>query len=121
MAVALTRPDLLCAWSGSSLLIVDPRGGCNHPLAGYYYKEARALCDFELRINNESLWSCEAASPEPRRLEFSYVYPEITRYGGGGSGQSGADQPRASRGLPQPGPLVDVEYHVRPASLTVRT
>src|SRR3954470_12345918 len=121
MTLALTRPDLLCAWSGGSLLIVDPRGGCKHPLAGYYYREARALCDLELRVNREQVWACEAASPEPRRLEFSYVYPEITTYGGGGSGQSGDDQPRDARDLPQRGLLVNVEYRVRPASLIITT
>src|SRR5689334_21739683 len=121
MTLASIRSDLLCAWCGSSLLIVDSRGGCDHPLAGYYDRETRVLGDLELRLNGQPVWLCEAAAPDPRRLAFSYVYPEVAIYGGGGSGQSGDDQPRDRDGLPQRGLLIDVEYRVRPASLAIKT
>jgi len=119
MSVANLRSDLLCAWCGSSLLIVDIRGGCDHPLTGFYHRETRTLCDLELRLNGQPAWLCEAAAPDPRRLEFSYVYPEVALYGGGGSGQSGDDQLRDRDGLPQRGLLINVEYRVNPSSLVI--
>ena len=56
---------------------------------------------------------------DPDVLEFSYVFPEIAQYGGGGSGQAGDDEPRDERGLPQRGLNIQVRYRVRVASLEV--
>jgi glycogen debranching enzyme len=105
MPQAFVRRDLLYAWKGSSLLIVTPRGDCDgsHPLCGFYYREARYLNTSVVTINGVRPWLCEAAAVAPDHLEFSYTYPEITRYGGGGTGQSGDDSPRDADGLPQRG------------------
>jgi glycogen debranching enzyme len=122
VARALIRPDILCAWKGPSLLVVDTRGECSadQNLAGYYFREARFLNTCRLLINGHPLWLCEATAVDPETLEFVYVFPEVAQYGGGGSGQSGDDEPRDERGLPQRGLNIQVSYRVRVASLEIR-
>jgi glycogen debranching enzyme len=88
-------------------------------LSGYYFREARFLSTCRLEINGHPPWLCEAAAIDPDVLEFSYTFPEVTRYGGGGSGQSGDDEPRDERGLPQRGLNIGLSYRVRIASLEV--
>ena len=85
MAVALVRPDVLYAWKGPSLLIVNTRGECgpDQPLAGYYFREARFLHTLRLESNGERPWLCEAASLAPDSLAFNFVHPEIKEPGGG--------------------------------------
>jgi hypothetical protein len=103
MTLALVRPEILCAWKGPSLLVVNPSGACgpHETLSGYFFREARHLRTWRLEINATSPWLCEAAAPAPSVLHFTYTHPEVTRYGGGGSGQSGDDAPRDEYGLPQ--------------------
>ena len=126
MPQALIRPDTVCAWTGPSLLVVTTRGECGPdlPLSGYYFREARFLSACRLEIDGQRLWLCEATSVDPDLLQFSYTFPEVARYGGGGSGQSGDDEPRNERGLPQRGLNVQLSYHVRiaaePSALGVR-
>ena len=45
MSVVQVRGDTLYAWKGPSLFITTPRGDCgdDHPLTGFYYREARVL------------------------------------------------------------------------------
>src|SRR4051812_41297001 len=102
-AAALIRPDTLCAWKGPSLLVVNTRGDCGDDvrLSGYYFREARFLRTCRFTINGRSPWLCEAASVEPSVLLFTYVFPEIAEFGGGGSGQSGDETPRDENGIPQ--------------------
>ena len=103
MPRALIRPDTLCAWKGPSLLVVNTRGECGPdlPLSGYYFREARFLSACRLEIDGQPPWLCEATAVDPDVLQFSYTFPEVAQYGGGGSGQSGDDEPRDERGLPQ--------------------
>src|SRR5687768_2388605 len=77
--------------------------GAGQGLSGYYFREARFLSTCRLEINGHPPWLSEVAAVEPDLLEFSYTFPEVTNYGGGGSGQSGDDEPRDERGLPQRG------------------
>ena len=91
MSIALIRPKTLCAWKGPSLLIVNTRGDCgdDEPLAGYYFRETRFLRTLRFEINGDEPWLCESASLEPATLAFTYAYPEVAEYGGGGSGHGG--------------------------------
>jgi glycogen debranching enzyme len=121
VARALIRPETLCAWKGPSLLVVNPRGECgpDQPLSGFYFREARFLSTCRFEIDGEPPWLCEAAAVDHDRLQFSYTFPEVTRYGGGGSGQSGDDEPRDARGLPQRGLNLLITYRVRIAALEI--
>lgn len=121
MARALIRPDSLYAWKGPALLIVNTRGECgaNPSFTGFYFREARFLNTCRLEIDGEPPWLCEAAAIDPDLLEFSYTFPEVAKYGGGGSGQSGDDEPRNERGLPQRGLNIQLSYRVRVASLEI--
>ena len=114
MARALIRPDIFAAWKGTSLLIVNMRGECSSdtPLSGFYYREARFLRTCRLEIDGHAPWLCEAASIEPERLLFTYTYPEVAEYGGGGSGQSGDETPVDARGIPQRSLDVRLTYRV---------
>jgi len=96
MSVALIRADTLYAWRGPSLLVTTLRGECGdaHPLSGFYYREARVLRTFRIEINGERPWLAEAALTAPERIDFTYVHPEITQPGGGGTGQSGDEEGR---------------------------
>ncbi|MGH9201965.1 MAG: glycogen debranching N-terminal domain-containing protein, partial [Vicinamibacterales bacterium] len=120
---ALILPDTLHAWKGPSLLVTNTRGECgpDQGLSGYYFREARFLNVCRLEVNGRRPWLCEAAAVEPDRLSLSYTFPEVAKYGGGGSGQSGDDEPRDEQGLPQRGLNIQVEYRVRIASLEIRT
>jgi len=121
MTLAQVRPDILYAWKGPSLLIVDTRGdaGDSHSLTGYYYREARFLRTCRLEINGERPWLCESAATAPDVLAFSYTYPEVAEYGGGGSGQSNDEEPVDRRGLPQRGVMIRLAYRVTVARLEV--
>jgi glycogen debranching enzyme len=90
MSNVSVRTELLSAWQGQSLLVVNARGECgdDQPLSGFYFREARHLRTLRLTINGESPWLCEAAAEDATTLRFAYVYPELTEFGGGGSGTS---------------------------------
>ncbi|HJR63066.1 MAG TPA: glycogen debranching N-terminal domain-containing protein [Gemmatimonadaceae bacterium] len=101
MPHVLVRPGSLHAWKGPSLLISDRRGECGEhdPLSGYYFREARFLRTLRLEIDGVSPWLCEAASIAPDTLAFTYVHPELTTFGGGGTGQSGDETTYDARGI----------------------
>ena len=103
MAVAFIRAETLYAWKGTSLLIVTARGECGdgHPLSGFYYREARVLRTLRLTINGQAPWLCDAATVGPDSLAFTYVHPEITTPGGGGTGQSGDEEGIGIDGIPE--------------------
>jgi len=102
MPVALIRADTLYAWRGPSLLVTTLRGECgeSHPLSGFYYRETRVLRTLRIEINGDRPWLTEAALTAPERIDFSYVHPEITQPGGGGTGQSGDEEGIDAHGLP---------------------
>lgn len=123
MSLSHIRPDQLYAWRGPSLLIANTHGACgtDQPISGYYYKEARFLRTCRLELDGEAPWLCEAVAVSPDRLDFTYTYPEVAKYGGGGTGQSGDDEPRNARGLPQRALNLWVVWQVGVATLEVVT
>ena len=123
MAIAFVRNEILYAWKGPVLLVTDPRGECGsgHPLSGFYYREARFLRTFRFEINGHAPWLCETAAVRPDLLEFTYVYPEITGGGGGGTGQSGDEEGMSADGLPERSLDITVSYTVRAGTLHIVT
>jgi glycogen debranching enzyme len=121
MPLVLVQPDLLCAWLGSSLLIVNTRGECagDQELSGFYVRETRCVRTLRLEINGTPPWLCEAAAVDPHRLSFNYTHPEVAEYGGGGTGQSGDDEPRDDRGLPQRSLDIRVDYTIETSGLRI--
>jgi glycogen debranching enzyme len=75
------------AWRGPSLLVTNDRGECggDDPLAGYYFREARHLSVLHFEVNGVRPWLCAAGSAGHDELDFVFVYPELIRFGGGGS------------------------------------
>lgn len=69
------------------MLITTPRGECEpqHRLTGFYFREARHLSLLRLEVNDVAPWLCADGVTSPRQLDFVYVYPELTRFGGGGT------------------------------------
>ena len=115
MTQTLVRPGVRYAWYGQSLLIVTAEGHCDstEQLTGYYHREARFLRTWQLQVDGESPWLCESAAVAPDTLQFAYVYPEVAEYGGGGSGQSGDEEPTNQKGIPQRAIDIRVEYRVQ--------
>jgi glycogen debranching enzyme len=107
------------AWHGQSLLIVGVQGECDEtlPVAGYYFREARFLRTLRLRVNGHAPWLCEDAVVSPRELQFSYAYPEVATYGGGGTGQSQDETPTDRDGVPQRAVDIRLRYRTGVASL----
>jgi glycogen debranching enzyme len=123
MPLAVVRPDTLYAWAGPSLLVVNTRGESaeDQRLTGYYFRETRFLRTLQLRVNGHIPWPCEAASLAPDTLAFTYVHPEITEPGGGGTGQAGDEQSTDRDGVPERAVDIRVTYVVRAGWLDVRT
>jgi glycogen debranching enzyme len=121
MAFSTVRPDILYAWRGPSLLITNTRGECgaDQQLAGFYYREARYLRTLRLEINGQSPWLCDAASTDPARLALTFVYPEITEPGGGGTGQAGDEEGVDADGIPERSLDIRLSHRVTIASLDV--
>ena len=122
MTQTFVRPGILYAWYGPSVLIVTARGDCaeTEGLSGYYYREARHLRTWRLELDGERPWLCEAAAIAPDVLEFAYTYPEVAEYGGGGSGQSGDEEPSNRSGIPQRAVDIRVRHRVDLNQLTTR-
>lgn len=122
MPPALIRPGQVYAWRGPSLLLLDPRGECgdDEPLSGYYFREARFLRTLRLEINSHAPWLCDATLAEPHVLAFTYVHPELTDFGGGGSGQSGDAVSTDADGIPHRALSLRVVYTLSVAGLAVR-
>ena len=70
MSHVSVRPDMLYAWSGSSLLVVNTRGECgdDEHLSGYYYREARFLRTLQFEIDQKRPWLCETCETAPDSL-----------------------------------------------------
>ena len=121
MSIVFVRSEVLYAWRGTSLLVTSTRGECDAsaPLSGFYYREARFLRTFRFEINGNAPWLCEAAAVRPDRLEFTYVYPEITEPGGGGTGQSGDEEGISADGLPERSLDLLVSFRVTAGRLDV--
>src|SRR5215213_11355596 len=102
VALALIRAGQLYAWRGPSLLVVNTRGECGHdePLSGFYFREARFLQTLRLTVNGQAPWLCESTLAAPHVLAFTWIYPELTEFGGGGSGQSEDSVSTDAAGIP---------------------
>lgn len=115
------RPEQVYAWRGPSLLVTNTPGECGEddPLSGFYFREARHLRTLRLEVNGERPWLCEAGASAPDALDFVFVHPERTRFGGGGSGQSGDEVETDAHGIPYRALDLRLSYRVRIASLEV--
>lgn len=115
------RPDLAYAWSGPSLFVVNTRGECGQDqrVSGYYFREARFLRTLRLEIDGEPPWLCETAAPDPERLAFTFIHPEIVEPSGGGTGQAGDEEQTNARGLPERALVIGLSYQVDVAELRV--
>jgi hypothetical protein len=107
---------------GPSLLVTTMRGECGdgHPLTGFYYRETRVLSTLRFEINGTHLWLAEAAASSPDRLDFNYVHPEISRPGGGGTGQAGDEGGVDPHGLPDRSLDVQLSLTTHVGGLDVR-
>jgi glycogen debranching enzyme len=114
MAIAFVRPEILYAWKGPSLLIVNTRGECgdDQPLSGFYFRETRFLRRLSLEIDGKRPWLCDAASVDPTSLALTFVHPEITEPGGGGTGQAGDEEGTDAHGIPERSLDVRLSYRV---------
>jgi glycogen debranching enzyme len=121
VVLAVIRPESVYAWRGPSLFVADTSGfaGPDQPLSGYYFREARFLRSCRVAVNGDTPWLCEVASIRPSTLEFSYTYPEVAEYGGGGSGQSGDEEPTQEDGIQQRALDLRVRYEVGIDRLTI--
>jgi glycogen debranching enzyme len=72
-----------------------------------------------LQINGRRPWLCEAASSDPSSLALTFVYPEITQPGGGGTGQAGDEEGVDADGLPERSLDIRLTYRVTLASLDI--
>jgi glycogen debranching enzyme len=104
MATVLVRSGLQYAWRGPSLLVVANDGAVDverDALHGFYYREARFLSRLAFAVNGRQPWLCECAAVRPNLLVFTYVHPEITSPGGGGTGQSDDAEHLGADDLPE--------------------
>ncbi|MGH7504710.1 MAG: glycogen debranching N-terminal domain-containing protein, partial [Longimicrobiales bacterium] len=115
------RPQQRYAWLGQSLLVVDTRGECGPDLelSGFYFHETRHLRDLRLMVDGERPWLCQTAAVSPAVLRFDYTHPELTEFGGGGSGQSGDEVTTDAHGIPHRALDLLLEYAIGVAGLSV--
>jgi glycogen debranching enzyme len=121
-SVAVVRLGTTCAWKGASLLVTTIGGECGpeDPLSGFYVREVRHLSLLRFEVNGERPWWCEWARPGPEELAFVFVHPELTRFGGGGSGVSGAAVTRDAHGIPHRALDIRLSYRVELHRLRAR-
>jgi glycogen debranching enzyme len=121
VALAVIRPGQHYAWKGPSLLLVDERGECGEreQLSGYYFREARFLNTLRLEVNGRPPWLCDTTLVAPDIIAFTYIYPELMHFGGGGSGQSGDETSTDEDGLPHRALSLRLIYTLRIDGLTV--
>ena len=112
--VAHVRPCQRYAWRGPSLLVTDERGECGERdgLSGYYFREARHLRTLRLEVNGTVPWLCADGSSGPEELDVVYVYPELTRFGGGGTDVSDDTTWTDDRGVTQRAVDLRLRYRV---------
>src|SRR5262245_49654700 len=85
-SIARTRSGERIAWHGSALLVCGDRGDCDaNRFNGFFVHEARHLSGLMFRINGVEPWLCSDGSSDARGLDLVFIFPELTRFGGGGS------------------------------------
>src|SRR5262249_47021311 len=70
-------------------------------------------------INGRPLWLCECAAVRPSTLSFTYVYPELSAFGGGGTGQSDDAEHLSADGLPERALVIEATYETHVTRLEV--
>lgn len=69
------------------MLVVDTHGDAGAlPLSGYWYRETRYLRTLRIRVNGTVPELTALGAPSHDLLAIVYIYPELDRFGGGGSG-----------------------------------
>ncbi|MGH7443386.1 MAG: glycogen debranching N-terminal domain-containing protein, partial [Longimicrobiales bacterium] len=117
LPAASQRTDIRYAWRGPSMFAVEPDGRAGgHSLTGYFFRQARFLRDLRLYVCGEPPHPCSIAEVAPNELELTYIHPEVTKGGGGGSGSGGLE---SAGGLLFRNLDLRVRYVVRPSSLDV--
>jgi glycogen debranching enzyme len=115
MPRAEIRPDIRFAWRGPSLFMVDTEGraGPSNALTGLWFRETRYLGTLAPRIDGTPLHLCAIGSSAHDRLELVYVHPELTSFGGGGTGVSDDVERFDAHGIPFRALDVRVVHRVR--------
>lgn len=107
---AQNRSEIVYAWRGPSLLVVDNQGYAGEQVrSGFFFREARYLQELRLEIQGETPFPCSLADVAANELEFTYVYPEKE---GGGSDRGGEH-----RGITYGNLDLRLRYRVRPCGL----
>ena len=122
MTEAAVRLGTTCAWKGTSLLLTTSGAECGpaDPLSGFYVREVRHLSVLRFEVNGERPWLCEWARPGADELAFVFVHPELTRFGGGGSGVSDDEVTRDAQGIPHRALDIRLTYRVELHRLRAR-
>ena len=115
LSVARVRPRQRYGWRGLSLLITDERGECGQqdPLSGYYFRETRHLHTMHVELNGIRPWLCAEGGSGHHELDFVYIYPELTHFGGGGTDVSDDTTRTDDHGVSQRAVDVRLRYDVR--------
>ncbi|HEX6588569.1 MAG TPA: glycogen debranching N-terminal domain-containing protein [Longimicrobiales bacterium] len=117
-AEARQRDQLRCAWRGPSLVALGRAGWpADDALSGYWFRQTRFLSGLRLRLAGRDPDLCSTAEIAPEALEATFIHPEVSAGGGGGTGSGGTPGPD---GLLHRDIDVRVAYVVHPASLHVR-
>jgi glycogen debranching enzyme/short-subunit dehydrogenase len=108
---AQNRSEIVYAWRGPALLVVDNQGrvGEHEARSGFFFREARHLRALQLEVQGEDPFPCSLAAIDAQELEFTYVYPEKE---GGGSDRGGEH-----RGVRYGNLDLRLRYHVHPCGL----
>src|SRR5688500_9348277 len=112
---ARIRPDLTVAWCGPSLLIADQFGAVgSESLNGYYCRETRFLSRLAFEVSGGSPHLCTIETPSPRELCTVSIHPELRRFSGGGTGESGQQSTPIISGIPARALQFRIRVLVRP-------
>jgi glycogen debranching enzyme len=89
------------AYFGPTVLIVDANGtvGEGDNLTGLYFREARHLSRLSLTLDGKPPWMCAIGSLDARHVDVTYAHPEMSQFGGGGTGASTDEETRGAGGL----------------------
>ena len=75
------------------MLVVTTDGWAgDHYFTGYFFRQARFLRELRLHVGPRPLHVCSIAEVAPHELELTYIHPEVSRGGTGGSGSGGLTQ-----------------------------
>ncbi|HEX3130396.1 MAG TPA: glycogen debranching N-terminal domain-containing protein [Thermoanaerobaculia bacterium] len=121
MPEAAIRLGWPAAWLGPSLLITNELGECGpaQPLTGFYVRETRHLAVLRLEIDGKPPWCCERSRPDASQLAFVFAHPELTEFGGGGSGVSGDEVECDEHGIPYRALDLRLVYRLEPYRLRI--